>query len=167
MTGQDLGGGYIIREEAKKARSTITRDAIDKQSPTANPFQAINLLPGVVQSSTDNSGAQGGNIRLRGFNSDKIGLTIEGMPVNDSGNYALFPQEYLDAQNVGQISIAQGTPELDSPHIGSTGGVINIYLREPSKELGALVDYTFGSHNLNRVFARVDTGQIGSVRSFL
>jgi iron complex outermembrane recepter protein len=167
VTGQDLGGGYMIKEEAKKSRSTVTRDAIDKQGPTANPYQLINLLPGVVQSSTDNDGLNGGNIKLRGFNSDKIGLTIEGMPVNDSGSYSLFPQEYVDAENIGQISIAQGSPELDSPHIGSTGGVINIYMIDPSKVPGAVVDYSFGSHATQREFVRINSGQVGPVRAFL
>lgn len=167
VTGQDLGGGNMVREVAKKTRSTVTRDAIDKQSPTANPYQVINLLPGVVQSSTDNTGANGGNIRMRGFNSDHIGLTIEGMPVNDSGNYALFPQEYTDSENISQVSIAQGTPDLDSPHVGSTGGVINIYARDPQEDFGALVDVSLGSDNLKRIFTRVDTGQVGPARAFL
>ncbi len=167
VTGQDIGGGYMIKEEAKKSRSTVTRDAIDKLGPTANPYQLINLLPGVVQSSTDNDGLNGGNIKLRGFNSDKIGLTIEGMPVNDSGSYSLFPQEYLDAENIGQISISQGSPELDSPHIGSTGGVINIYGIDPSKTAGALVDFSYGSHDTMREFVRLNSGQVGAVRAFL
>jgi iron complex outermembrane recepter protein len=167
VTGQDIGGGYMIAEEAKKTRSTVTRDAIDKQSPTANPYQAINLLPGVIQSSPDNTGLNGGNIRMRGFNSDHIGMTVEGAPVNDSGSYALFPQEYTDGGNIAQISIAQGTPELDSPHIGATGGVINLYMRDPSKEAGGLVETSLGSNNLKRVFARVESGQVGAVRAFI
>src|SRR5262249_26403916 len=65
---QDCGGGFMIPEVAPRTRSTVTRDAIDKQSPTANPYQLIELLPGVVQSSTDNTGLNGGNIRMRGFN---------------------------------------------------------------------------------------------------
>jgi len=167
VTGTDVGGGYMIKEEAKKTRSTVTRDAIDKQSPTANPYQLINLLPGVVQSSTDNTGLNGGNIRLRGFNSDHIGFTIEGAPVNDSGNYALYPQEYVDAENIGQISIAQGSPDLDSPHVGATGGVINLYAIDPSKQAGVLVDYSFGSNDLSRSFVRINSGQVGNVRAFL
>ncbi|MFA5901937.1 MAG: TonB-dependent receptor, partial [Hyphomicrobium sp.] len=167
VTGQDLGGGYMIEEEAKKTRSTITRDAIDKQGPSANPYQLINLLPGVVQSSTDNTGANGGNIRMRGFNSDHVGLTIEGMPVNDSGNYALYPQEYVDADNIEQISIAQGSPELDSPHIGSAGGVINIYMRDPSKEAGGMTSFSVGSDNYFREFVRVESGQVGPMRAYL
>jgi iron complex outermembrane recepter protein len=167
VTRQDIGGGYMIVEQATKTRSTVTRDAIDKLQPTANPYQMINLLPGVIQSSTDNTGLNGGNIRIRGFNSDHIGLTIEGMPVNDSGNYALYPQEYVDAENIAQISIAQGTPDLDSPHIGSTGGVINILMRDPAKTAGALMDFSMGSNNLRREFVRVDSGEINNVRAFV
>ncbi|MGO4682669.1 TonB-dependent receptor [Hyphomicrobium sp. 2TAF46] len=167
VTGQDFGGGNMIMEQAKKSRSTVTRDSIDKQAPTANPYQLINLLPGVVASSTDNAGLNGGNIRIRGFNSDHIGLTIEGMPVNDSGNYALYPQEYVDAENIGQISLSQGSPELDSPHVGATGGVINIYAIDPSKTMGALVDYSIGSNGLSREFVRINSGQVGAFRAFL
>ncbi len=167
VTGMDLGGGYMINEEAKKSRSTVTRDAIDKQSPTANPYQMINLLPGVVQSSVDDTGLNGGNIRLRGFNSDHVGMTIEGMPVNDSGNYALYPQEYVDAANMQQVSIAQGSPDLDSPHIGSVGGVINLYMRDPSKTAGGLAELTFGSDNMMREYVRAESGQVGNVRAYM
>ncbi|BBU63840.1 TonB-dependent receptor (plasmid) [Methylosinus sp. C49] len=164
---QDLGGGYMIEEEAVKTRSTVTRDAIAKMSPTANPYQMINLLPGVVITSTDNSGLNGGNIRIRGYNSDQLGLTIEGMPVNDSGNYALYPQEYVDSENIEQISIAQGSPDLDSPHIGASGGVINIYMRDPSKTRGGFVDFSYGMHSTAREFARAETGQIGDFRGYV
>ncbi len=166
VTRNDLGGGYILPEEATKTRSTVTRDAIAKQSPTANPYQLIDLLPGVVQSSNSNTGLNGGDITLRGFNSNQIGLTIEGAPVNDSGNYALYPAEYLDAENIGQISIAQGSPDLDSPHIGATGGVINIYARDPSEKAGGLVDFSYGSNSASREFVRVESGKIGEFRGF-
>ncbi|MBJ7532741.1 TonB-dependent receptor [Rhodomicrobium vannielii ATCC 17100] len=167
VTRQDIGGGYMILEQATKTRSTVTRDAIDKQSPTANPYQMINLLPGVIQSSSDNTGLNGGNIRLRGFNSDHVGMTIEGMPVNDSGNYALYPQEYVDSENIQQISIAQGSPDLDSPHVGSAGGVINIYMRDPSKDAGAYASFSAGSDALLRSFTRIESGEINGVSAYV
>ncbi len=166
VTGKDLGGGYMIEEEAVKTRSTVTRDAIDKLSPTANPYQMIEMLPGVNVSSVDAFGLVGGNLTIRGFNSDQIGLTIEGAPVNDSGNYALYPQEYVDSENIGQVSTAQGAPDLDSPHIGATGGVINIYMRDPAKKAGGLLGFSVGSNSTTREFLRVDTGQVGDLRAF-
>ncbi len=166
VTAKAPGGGNIIEEDAPKSRSTVTRDAIDKQPPTANPYQLIALSPGANVTSTDAFGLNGGNITVRGFNSDQIGLTIEGAPINDSGNYALFPQEYVDAPNIGQASLAQGTPDLDSPHIGATGGVLNVYMRDPAKTAGAFASQAIGSHRGTQTFGRVDTGQIGNFRAF-
>ena len=166
VTGKDLGGGYMIEEEATKTRSTVTRDAIDKLMPTANPYQMIQMLPGANVSSTDAFGLNGGNITMRGFNSDQLGMTIEGAPVNDSGNYALYPQEYVDSENIGQVSIAQGTPDLDSPHIGATGGVMNLYMRDPSQKAGGMAGVSYGTNNTTREFFRVETGQIGDFRAF-
>ena len=166
VTGQDFGGGYIIQEDQPKQRSTVTRDAIAKQSPTANPYQLISLLPGVHQASPDNNGLNGGDITLHGFFSSELGLTIDGMPVNDSGNYALYPQEYVDAENLQQVSIAPGYSDLDSPHIGATGGVINIYSRDPSQEAGGFVDFGYGTKKSVREFIRLETGQIGRFRGY-
>jgi iron complex outermembrane receptor protein len=167
VTGKDLGGGFMIEEEAVKTRSTVTRDAIDKLSSTANPYQMIQMLPGANVSSVDAFGMVGGNITVRGFNSDQIGLTIEGAPVNDSGNYALYPQEYVDSENVGQVSLSQGTPDLDSPHIGSTGGVMNMYMREPSKTMGGLASVSMGTNLTRKQFFRVETGQVGDFRGYM
>jgi iron complex outermembrane receptor protein len=168
VTRNDIGGGYMIEEDATKTRSTVTRDAVDKQAPSANPYQLIEMLPGVTQFSYDNYGMNGGNIHIRGFNSDHLGLTIEGVPINDSGNYALYPQEYIDADNIGSISIAQGSPDLDSPHIGAIGGVINMYMIDPPKTMGGVISNSFGTDNANREFIRLNTGDLGNgFRAFI
>ena len=158
--GTDAGGGLMVEEDAPKSRSTVTRDFIEKQSPTSNPWQLLRQLPGVNQSSVDAFGLNGGNIVVRGFNSDQIGLTIEGAPVNDSGNYALYPQEYVDAENLEQLALTHGSADLDSPHIEAVGGMINIYMREPAKELGGYTSFSLGSNAAWRFFSRVDTGII-------
>jgi iron complex outermembrane receptor protein len=167
VTGEDIGGGLMVPEDQPKSRSTVTRDFIAKQSPTANPYQLISALPGVNAVSSDAFGLNGGNITIRGFNSNEIGLTIDGAPINDSGNFALYPQEYLDAQNIAQISVAQGYDDLDSPHIGATGGVINIYSRDPDKTAGGYVSLSAGSHQLQNEFIRLETGEIGRLSAYI
>ena len=163
----DIGGGLMIPEDEPKTRSTVTQDYIAKQAPTSNPYQLINALPGVNMQSTDANGLNGGNITIRGFQSNEIGLTIDGAPINDSGNFALYPQEYLDAQNIGQISVAQGYADLDSPHVGATGGVINIYSRDPSHTMGGFVSGSIGSHSTQNEFIRLETGDIGIARGYV
>ncbi len=167
--GTDAGGGVSIEDEAPKSRSTVTRDFIDRQSPTSNPYQLLRMLPGVNQSSTDAFGLNGGNIVVRGLNSDQLGLTIEGAPVNDSGNYALYPQEYVDAENLEQVVLTHGSADLDNPHIEAVGGVINIYMRDPSKTMGGYASVSAGSNHAVREFFRVDTGEIAgsTARAFV
>lgn len=166
---QDAGGGLIVEEDAPKSRSTVTRDFIAKQSPTANPYQLMRLLPGVNTAGNDPWGLNGGNFTMRGRNSDEIGMTIEGAPVNDSGNYALYPQEYTDAENIEQIVVTQGGTDLDAPHYGAAGGTVNIYARDPSKVAGGYAGFSYGTGNAMREFARVESGEIGNsgLRGFL
>ncbi|NCW18769.1 MAG: Plug domain-containing protein, partial [Betaproteobacteria bacterium] len=83
-------------------------------------FQLIDLLPGVSTFSHDPTGMFGGGLQVRGFNSDQLGFTIDGVPVNDSGNFAVYPQEYTDAENLCQLTVTQGTVDIDSPHVGAT-----------------------------------------------
>ncbi len=78
--------GLIQQEESPRARSSVNRKSIENQNPVNNPYQVINLLPGVSQFSQDGTGLFGGSLRIRGFNSDQLGFTINGAPVNDSGS---------------------------------------------------------------------------------
>jgi iron complex outermembrane receptor protein len=95
VEGQPGGtdSGFLIsQEETAKARSAVNRAYMDKLNPSANAFQVIDLLPGVKTFSYDSTGLFGGGIRVRGFAGDQMGLTINGAPVNDSGNFAVYPQ---------------------------------------------------------------------------
>jgi iron complex outermembrane receptor protein len=158
--GDKLGTGQMIQEETPKARSTVTRAAMEKMRPTANPFQALNLLPGVNMNSQDATGVFGGSLRVRGFNSDQMGFTIDGAPVNDSGSFSVFPQEYTDIENTCEIFITQGSADNDAPHVGATGGNIGIVTCDPLAVRTVKGSITGGDLHLSRVFVRFDTGKL-------
>ena len=90
--------GLISQEESPKARSSVNKEAIEKLNPVSNPYQMLDLLPGVNTFSQDATGMFGGGLRVRGFNSDQMGFTVNGVSVNDSGNYAVYPMEYVDSE---------------------------------------------------------------------
>ncbi len=90
ITGKKIGMGLMVTEDAPKARSTITAEELEKQRPTGNAYQALEMLPSVNSYNMDATGLFGGGLTLRGFNRDQIGATINGVPVNDSGNFAIF-----------------------------------------------------------------------------
>jgi len=171
--GQELGSGYMVHDDAGKARSTVTAAGILNSIPTANPYQDINLLPGVAQGQDDALGLSGGTLTIRGLRSDQIGFTINGAPVNDSGNFAVYPQEYVDSENLDQIFVTQGSTDTEAPHVGASGGNIGIVSRAPSDHFGTRLVYTGGGYasgypaQLSRPFLRLDTGYFGDFKGFV
>lgn len=161
-TGRAFGGGLMTPTDAPKSVSAVTRDYIAKQNPGMNPVQLIALLPGANVSDTDPLGMTGGDISVRGLTSSQMGFTLEGFPINDIGNFSVYAQEIADAENLKTVRLAQGSADLDSPHISATGGVVDMYMIDPKKKIGGHVDMTYGSYNATRGFARFDTGYIGN-----
>ncbi len=163
--GDKLGSGLITIEETPKARSSVNKAAIDKQSGTANPYQNLSLLPGVYTYSHDATGMFGGTLTMRGFNSDQIGFTIDGAPVNDSGSFAVYPQEYTDNENMCEMFVTQGSTDNSAPHIGASGGNIGLVTCDPEDTQRTRASQTLGSYNLSRSYVRYDSGKFGEANT--
>jgi iron complex outermembrane receptor protein len=162
-----LGGGLMSVQTAPKAVSTITRDAIIQASPGSNFTQLIASVPGVNSSTDDVTGLSDGNFSIRGFASNEIGVTVNGAPLNDSGSYAVYASEFGDSENIGDITVMQGMPDLDLPDVGAAGGHIAWATIDPSHTAGLDITESYGSHDYHRTFVRANTGDTGPVRSWL
>ncbi len=165
VTVQDEAGnaqstGLIQQEDSAKARSSVNRSYMEKQGATSNPFQMLSLLPGVNTYDVDGTGLFGGTIRVRGFNSDQLGFTINGAPVNDSGSFAVYPQEYTDTENLCDIFVTQGSTDTEAPHVGATGGNIGMTMCTPEDLRRVRTSFSVGSNNLRRGYLRVDSGKL-------
>ncbi|WP_377158551.1 TonB-dependent receptor [Roseateles sp. UC29_93] len=158
-SGGKLAAGQMLNEDGAKSRSTVTREAIDKDRASGNPFQALALLPGVNTFNYDATGLFGGGLTVRGFGADQMGMIINGVPVNDSGNFAVYPQEYADQENLCTQSLAQGTPDVDSPNAGATGGNITVTSCDPEDKQRIRFSQGFGELRYIRSFLRYDTGR--------
>jgi iron complex outermembrane receptor protein len=165
--GDKLGTGLLIDEDTPKAKSTVTKAQLEKTRSSSNPFQALALLPGVNSSSFDATGLFGGNLRVRGFNSDQMGFTVDGAPVNDSGSFAVFPQEYADSENMCEMFITQGATDTEAPHVGASGGNVGLVTCGPEDQQRTRVALSGGELNYARTFVRVDTGKIGDFKGFI
>lgn len=152
-------GGSITNEQAPRARTTITDELIDQQTAGQTILQTINLVPGVTFSNNDAYGSSGGNITMRGFDGARVSLTFDGIPLNDTGNYAIYSNQQLDPELISRASVNMGTTESDSPTASATGGTINYITYIPSEDAGLLVQPSVGSDNYFRLFGRVDTGE--------
>ncbi|WP_407668185.1 TonB-dependent receptor [Novosphingobium rosa] len=162
--------GLLPDQSAPKAISAVSSAFIEKQAPTFNAFQLVNLLPGANVSMSDPFGlSTSSSLTLRGLGQDQIGVLMEGAPQNDIGYYYAYPSQFADAENVKQVALGQGAVDLDSPIVSGAGGLLSLSLDDPHQKMGALVDGTLGSYNLRRFFGRFDTGQIGNsgLRAFV
>jgi iron complex outermembrane receptor protein len=162
-----LGGGLMSVQEAPKAVSTITRDAIVKSAPGATFVQAIDSIPGAVTATDDYTGLNDGTASIRGYTLDEIGVTVNGAPINDSGNYKIYPTEYGDTENMGDITVQQGYPDNDMPIPGAAGGSIAWVTLDPSHKGSVDFSQSFGSNSYRRTFFRLNTGDMGPVRSWI
>lgn len=108
VTGQNLGNGQMVVEEAGKARTTITKEALEKMAPAANAIDKLKYKPGINVSSSDSTGLSGTTFTMRGMQSDQIGVSMDGIPINDSGSYELYPNLMGDPENLGEVFATQG-----------------------------------------------------------
>lgn len=154
-------GGVIVRETEPKDRSTITQDYLLQQTPGQTFFQALNVIPGLNFVNNDPYGASGGNLRIHGFDGSRIGLTWDGMPLNDTGNYAIFTSQQGDPEVVSQVQVNLGSTDVDSPTASAAGGLVNYVTRVPATKPGIWLGAAHGSFDFNRFFALLDSGSIG------
>jgi iron complex outermembrane receptor protein len=153
--------GAIVQQVVPKSRSTITQDFIARQVPGQTILDSLNLLPGVNFSNNDAYGSAGGDITIRGFDSQRIALLQDGIPLNDSGNYAIYPNQQMDSELISKVDVNLGTTDVDSPTAAAAGGTINYVTRKPTDEFGGVFEAQAGDGNFRRFFGVIDTGKVG------
>ena len=116
--------GIVGDQTAPKSRVSLTSEYLETQPAGQTVFQSINQIPGVNFTNSDAYGTSGGNLRIRGFDGSRVSVTFDGMPLNDSGNYALFTNQMLDPELVDRVDVNLGTTDVDSPTASATGGTV-------------------------------------------
>jgi iron complex outermembrane receptor protein len=140
--------------------------------PGTSLQKALNLLPGVNAQSADALGAneQSLTMSLRGFNSTRLGYTLDGMPLGDSSynNYnGLSINRALISENFGGAELAEGIGNLGTPSTSDLGGTIAYTSSDPAKTMGGRIDTTFGSDMTRRTYARFDSGDYHGFSMYL
>src|ERR1700759_5683526 len=153
--------GLMNAQPISKEQSVVTNEFLQTQAAGQTVFQALNMMPGINFTNNDPYGTSGGNIRMHGQDGNHISVTLDGMQLNDTGNYALYTNQMLDPEVVDRVTANQGSTDVDSPTAAATGGVVAIVTDKPHDALGAEGVMSFGSFNEQRYFARIDSGEIG------
>ncbi len=159
--GQPTVSGVITQVQEAKDVAIINQEFFSHQAAGQNFAQLINLLPGVSYTSEDSYGNLSGDLRIHAFDGPHIGITIDGVPVNDSGNYAIFPGEYLLPEITDHITVNLGATSVDSPTASALGASVDIISKIPTKDRELIIAPTVGSNNLTRYYVEGETGEFG------
>ncbi len=151
----------VTEQTAAKSRITVTGETILNASAGQTFLEALNQVPGLNFTNTDPYGSSGGNLRLRGFDGSRISLSFDGIPLNDTGNYAIYTNQQIDGELLETVDVNLGTTDVDSPTASATGGTINTRTRRPTKEMGGLLSLSLGEDSFRRVFGMFNTGEFG------
>ncbi|MFN3512215.1 MAG: TonB-dependent receptor [Phenylobacterium sp.] len=161
VAGPANQAGMIVAEREPKSRASITEEFISTQAPGQTILDSINLLPAVNFSNNDPFGSAGGDIVVRGFDSQRVALLQDGVPLNDSGNYAIYPNQQLEPDLISKATVNLGTTDVDSPTAAAAGGTINYITRRASEEFGVRAEIAAGSWSFERYYATIETGALG------
>ena len=138
VTGSRAQNGVngIVVPDTTKTRGVLNQEFIQRQAPGQSVNDLINQLPGVSYTNNDPFGSSGGSLNIRGFESSRISQTFDGIPLNDTGNYAIYGNQQLDPELIEQVNVNMGTTDVDSPTAGATGSTVNYRTRNPGEEFG-------------------------------
>jgi iron complex outermembrane receptor protein len=158
---QAVGGVEVPK--STKAKEVLTSELIQHQTPGQSIDEVINMLPGVSFQNNDPYGTSGGTLTIRGFDNTRISQTFDGLPLNDTGNYALFSGEQLDPELINQVNVNLGTTDVDSPTASATGSTVNYTSRNPTEDFHVRLQGSVGSYDYFRMFGVIDTGNFTSI----
>ena len=165
------GGGNV--ETVIVSAEQTTRSAVDisgvqaqKILPGISPLKAIETMPGVVYETADPWGnnEQNESLVVHGFTTQQLGYTMDGVPLGDQqyGNYnGLSPSRAVSSENVARTTLSSGAGALGVASTSNLGGAIETFSSDPSDAAGVDLRVTGGSYYTNRIFVRVDSGDMG------
>jgi iron complex outermembrane receptor protein len=148
----------IVAPPGNKTRAVLTQEFIAKQRPGQSIDDTINMLPGVSFQNNDPYGSSGGTLNIRGFDASRISQTFDGIPLNDTGNYALYSNQQLDPELIQQVNVNLGTTDVDSPTASATGSTVNYRSINPTSTPGMRMVDSIGQWDFGRIFGMINTG---------
>ncbi|MDQ3246559.1 MAG: TonB-dependent receptor, partial [Pseudomonadota bacterium] len=164
---RDVGGVEV--PDAPKAKAVLTQEFISRTGPGQNVLDAINVIPGVSFQNNDAYGNSGGTLSIRGFDSTRISYTLDGIQLNDSGNYQIYSNFSIDPELIEQVNVSLGSTDVDSPTASAVGGTINQRTRTPSANRRGRLNVSLGEFDYRRAFGMFDLGTFTSfgTRAFI
>ncbi len=150
-------GNLVTDRKTPVAVTKLTQKQISEELGSRDIPMLLNATPGVY--ATQTGGGDGDSrINIRGFDQRNIGVMIDGVPVNDMENGAVYWSNWfgLDAiTSTVQLQRGLGATKLAMPSIG---GSLNIITQGVGNKEGGMLKQEYGTGNLLRTSFSYNSG---------
>ena len=154
--------GTRANERTPMTVQNISKDEIKSLNMGQDVPFLINSTPSVVTTSDAGTGIGYTGMRIRGSDMNRINITVNGIPLNESETHAVYWVDLPDfASSVDNIQIQRGVG-TSTNGAGAFGATINLQTNKPSTEAYTELGQTFGSFNTRKSTASAGTGLINN-----
>ncbi len=143
--------------ETPVAVSTIKAADIQEKLGSQELPEILNNTPSVY-ATRQGGGFGDARINVRGFDQENTAVLINGIPVNDMENGAVFWSNWAglsDVTSAMQVQRGLGSSKLA---ISSVGGTINVLTRSADKQEGGFASTSIGNDNYLKTVMSYNTG---------
>lgn len=148
---------FAIDRKTPVAVSTVKAADIEAKLGTQEFPEILKSTPGVYATKTG-GGYGDSRINLRGFSSANVAVMINGVPVNDMENGAVYWSNWAglsDVTSAMQVQRGLGASKVAVPSIG---GTINIISKSSDAEQGGNVNMSTGNNGYQKYGMTLSTG---------
>lgn len=163
---------YVVGSGETRQVQSLLPENLSTLPPGASVQKALNIMPGVNAQSVDSLGAneQSLSLSVRGFNTTRLGYTLDGMPLGDGAynNYnGLTIGRALIAENLKRADLSMGIGNLGIASTSNLGGAVTYFSSDPAPDMGVRISQSAGSDSALRSFVRFDTGENNGLSAYL
>jgi iron complex outermembrane recepter protein len=160
--GQEI---VVLGQGESRQVQTVSAKAMEKTTAGTSPLRSLGRLPGVNFDASDAHGTYEAatQLSIRGFLSDQMGYTLDGVPLGNSqyrNNNGLSINRALLTENNGPATLSQGSGALGTASTSNIGGTVDFTSIDPTARFGVDLEQSYGSAQSWRTFARVNSGTL-------
>lgn len=145
--------------ETPVAVSNVSIKQIQEELGTKDLPMILNSTPGVY--ATEQGGGSGdARVSIRGFNQTNVAVMVDGVPVNDMENGAVYWSNWDGLSDITKSMQVQRGLGASKLAIASVGGTINIITQGIDQKMGASIKQEVNDYGLYKTSFGFNSGQL-------
>ena len=140
----------VIGRGEVRASSAITPESISTEIQGISPLAVLKEMPGVNVQTSDPFGLYELNnrLRIRGFDINQIGLSLDGMPFTGNKDEGSVITRLVLSENLAGVQVSPGSGDVTQPAMSALGGAIRYTSSDPALESGGKFSATVGRYDM-------------------